>query len=87
MTLRCIGNRQIIMEGTWKVCDHEYNTHTDGLSFDEAVALANELSELFGELYSPHPDPEYREPQPARIYNTRGVVDGWEDLFTGIYEE
>ncbi len=69
------------MSDFWKVCDNEYNTHTEGLSFEEAIELANELTELFEEVYTAQPNPNYQEPRVAHVYNTRGVVDGWEDLF------
>lgn len=70
----------------WKVCDEEYNTHTDGITFDEAVELSRKLNDMFpNEWYIPYPDPEFEERQEyltkceKRMY--KASIDGWEDLF------
>lgn len=64
----------------WKV-EKGWDTHTDGLTFDEAVNLAAKLNETFNSIsYMAEPDPEYGEEKPQRHYNNN-AVDGWEDLF------
>jgi hypothetical protein len=67
----------------WKVISGNHDIHTDGLSFAEASNLAMELNDYFpNKYYCPFPDPEYKEEQSAPVYyNTRGVMDGWEDQF------
>jgi hypothetical protein len=63
----------------WKVMEG-HDLHTDGLTFDEAVELANELNETFDSYdFVAFPDPDYREVEP-RCYNER-AVDGWEDIY------
>jgi hypothetical protein len=64
----------------WKVT-RGWDTHTDGLTFDEATDLAAELNETFNSIsYNAEPDPEYGEREEPRAYSNN-AVDGWEDMY------
>lgn len=74
------------MSNFWKVCDEDYNTHTDGLTFDEAVGLSRKLNDMFpNEYYIPYPDTDYEDRQEyldglqSKMF--RKSIDGWEDIY------
>lgn len=69
------------MSEYWKV-EVNGETHTDGLTYEEAEVLAFDLNNLFPENnYIPMPSYSYEELQGNPRFTPRGVADGWEDLF------
>jgi hypothetical protein len=70
----------------WKVITEDFDTHTDGLTFDEAVELSRELNDMFpNEYYIPYPDLDYEDRQEYiekcndKMFSKS--VDGWEDIY------
>ena len=54
------------------------------LSYEEAVAEMNRLSDFFPDttyFVDVQGDEQEQEREPMRRMNTNGIVDGWEDFF------
>jgi hypothetical protein len=65
--------RVIVMVGGYS------ETHTDLLGYEEAEALAKELTEDFPDMVYYVESYEYEEKQ-ERVYN-ENACDGWEDIY------
>lgn len=71
------------MTSYYQVCVG-YNTHTSGLTLDEAYEMVAHLNNTFPHkqfFISPDYDYEDRIKEEERVYNNN-AVDGWEDLFS-----
>jgi hypothetical protein len=75
----------------WKVVyetRHGYfETHTDDMTYDEAVERHTELSEYFPDIsYHVEPYEHVEQEENRRVYNNN-AIDGWNDLYPSRDED